>query len=592
MSVILGILAATLFAFAAFTYKVAPKAYGAATATLAVAVSFSFLAFGADPSIVFVALGLIATLTALLFWRNTVATQRVVAFSSVAVLAVGLLTGLGMAAFNSNQPNVVLSVAEGGNPASYPVTDTADTKQVEATTRLLSGQTDAASPIRYYAYEAEPGTNNMGPAIHLNTAQDGLNRVGEKMTKDPLYAATLVEFRQHGASMNQEAAHRRAQGYVKNRQAQMNDAQALLAQIDSAYLADFGATRYESLGMIPGSNSQEMPTLTKFSSQPAMEQTLVVKFKDGRGMYLRVACDLQPSVFEGFKGVPTPPTPERPPSVPPTPYVPPTGGVPPPSTTQVPPTSGTPTPSTSTSTTKTTTKTTETTTTGTTTTGTTTTKTTTTPSTTVPTTSTTPSCPPEHPDCKDPDGGPPTTDGQTPNPAPSGEPETTVPVEPNPIDPGVPTDAPAPGVGAPSATNVPTAPRPTEELPAPVEPAPEPSNPGTGSSDPDAQSAPAPQMGAASAPAAIAPAPAPIQQPAPVAPAPVAEPQALAPVAPVQQQPASAPAETAESAPPAITVTEVEPMSFSQQSSYTKGGLLVLLLIISTFVVGSLVRKH
>lgn len=601
MSVILGILAAALLAFAAFTYKVAPKAYGAATATLAVAVSFSFLAFGADPSVVLVALTLIAVLSALLLWRNSITTQRIVAFSSIAVLAVGTLTGLGMHAFEANHgPEVMGYSAINYDGRAVLVDDGATIRPAAYPTGTGTGQ-----PDREWLQDlrANPTSNFV---IEGLLTQEQIRTLSEQQQVVAARSALLAHSKTNVFLLTTSA---KAAGIYDGN---VNEVGHLLTPADGSgrhYLSEAGQELWHAFAAF-ANDPATVASLedidpnwsnTGFSEGGVSQsqgitgdlKALVLRRKDEKHGTIRevkvlVRC-ANPALPPETVFAPTGHTDEQPPRQP----TPPSGGAPPPekpqpptSTSQVPPTSGTPTPSTSTSTTKTTTKTTETTTTGTTTTKTTTTKTT------PPTTVTTPSCPPEHPDCKDPDGGPATTDGQTPNPSPSGEPETTVPVEPNPIDPSIPTDAPAPGVGAPSATNVPTAPRPTEELPAPVEPAPEPSNPGTGSSDPDAQSAPASQMGAASAPAAIAPAPAPMQQPAPVQAAPIAEPQALAPAAPVQQQPASAPAEAAESAPPAVTVTEVEPMSFSQQSPHTKGGLMVLLIIIIAFVVGSLVRKH
>jgi hypothetical protein len=597
--------AAAVLAFAVFNHAAARKAYGVTSISVVVALSLIALAFGANTSLVLVGLALIALLTVALFARNSVGMQKLAAGGAVAVLAVGALTGLGMHALKANHgPEVMGYSAINYDGRAVLIDDGTSIRPAAYPTGTGTGQ-----PDREWLQDlrANPTSNFV---IEGLLTQEQIRTLSEQQQVVAARAALLVHSKTNVFLLTTSA---KAAGIYDGN---VNDVGHLLTPADGngrQYLSETGQELWQAFAAF-ANDPATVASLedvnpdwinTGFSEGGVSQsqgitgdlKALVLRRKDEKHGTVRevkvlVRC-ANPALPPKSEIAPTGHTDEQPPRQP----TPPSGGAPPPEKPQ-PPTSTSPvppTPSTSTSTTKTTTKTTETTTTGTTTTKTTTTKTT--PSTTVPTTSTTPSCPPEHPDCKDPDGGPPTTDGQTPNPAPSGEPETTVPMEPDPIDPGVPTDAPAPGVGAPGATNVPTAPRPTEDLPAPVEPAPEPTNPGVGSSDPDGVSTQS-QMGAASAPAYVEPAPAPIvQQPAPVQPAPVQEPQAPAPAAPVQQQvaeqPAAAPVEAAESAPPEAIVTEVEPMSLSisQESSHTKGVLVALLLVIMVSVIGILRRK-
>lgn len=608
MSVILAILAVALFAFAAFTIWKAPRAIAQIASAIVAGLAACTLALNLPFWQVSVIVLLVSILLfCVVFISNTPRTQKIVAAGSVMTLGVAVIFGVSTMLANPSSMPVSSSIGmlERGDVVPYPVTNTASSSEIDDAVKLASVNSNIPA-IKYYAYDAEPGTYNFGPAIRLSSAEDGVARFGVKLTSDSLYAGTIDQFRHHAGAMSQAAAHRQAERFVDDRQAQMDFAMATLNDIEGAWLVDMGETRYDSLGMsTEGRNIQKMPKLTKFSRQPAMKQTLVIRFKDGTGMYLRVECDLQPALISGFANVPTPAIPERTPTVPPKPYTPPspppTGGAtpPPPSTSpNVPPTTAV--------TTTTNTATTKTTTTGTTTTDLTTSKTTTkttttgsstpttseTPSTTVPT----PTCPPEHPDCKDPDVGTDPPEGHTPAPAPSGEPETTVPVEPNPIDPDVPTDAPAPVIPAPGATNVPSEPRPTQELPAPVGPAPAPSDPGTHIPDPDAQSAP--RMNASDAPVQEVPmAPIPVQEaPAAVAPAPELQ-QAPATALPQPQEApveaAPAPAEAAESALPTVTVEteQVEPMSFNQQSTSIQMLTLIGVLSICLLLGGSLMRR-
>lgn len=594
--------AAALLAFAAFNHAAARKAYGVTSISIVVALSLVALAFGADTSLVLVGLGLIALLTVALFARNSVSMQKLAAGGAVAVLAVGALTGLGMHALKTNHgPEVMGYSAINYDGRAVLVDDGTSIRPAAYPTGTGTGQ-----PDREWLQDlrANPTSNFV---IEGLLTQEQIRTLSEQQQVVAARAALLVHSKTNVFLLTTSA---KAAGIYDGN---VNDVGHLLTPADGngrQYLSEAGQELWQAFAAfandpttVASLEDVDPDWINTGFSEGGVSQSqgitgdlkaLVLRRKDEKHGTVRevkvlVRC-ANPALPPKSAIAPTGHTDEQPPRQP----TPPSSGAPPPEKPQ-PPTSTSPvppTPSTSTSTTKTTTKTTETTTTGTTTTKTTTTKTT--PSTTVPTTSTTPSCPPEHPDCKDPDGGPATTDGQTPNPVISSDKETSLPKESNPISTSVPTDTPSPG-GAPGATSVPVEPRPTEDLPTPVDPALVPTNPGTGSSDPDGVSTQS-QMGAASAPAYVEPAqpaPAPIVQ----QPAPVQEPQAPAPAAPVQQQvaeqPAAAPVKAAESAPPEAIVTEVEPMSLSisQESSHTKGVLAALLLVITVSVIGILRRK-
>ncbi|NLA43152.1 hypothetical protein GX865_03315 [Candidatus Saccharibacteria bacterium] len=442
-----------------------------------------------------------------------------------AVPVVASLTILSIGAFMATNG---VAQAESISLTSNGVVDSGSVQSHVSGNDITSNPASEVAEIRYFAYEAEAGTNNFGPAFHFDSAQDALGRVELKLRQDPLYAAAIYKAVTHGKDLSEEDVYRGAEAMVADRQLQQNTANTFMDNIQEAWLADFGESEYYSLGMIPGENPNEMPKLTKMTRLPHLGQALVVKMNNGRSVVLRAACDLQPSFRTDMPNVQAPETPEKAPTAPIRTYAPPTGGAQPPAprTTEPssPRTTGTTTPSTTQpSSTQPTQPTTSTTTPTTATTTPTTSTTTPTTTTTEPTTPTTPS------EGKDPSAGPQPPEGHTPAPAPSGEPEPTPPVEPIPADPSIPADDPAPGVPAPGASDVPSEPRPTEDLPAPIEPAPDPSDPGTSIPDPDGpaavqepsspiqQEVPVDQGGLNQAPEPISPA----EQEAPIQEAPV-----------------------------------------------------------------------
>lgn len=439
------------------------KSYGFATIAMAFAVLFAVVKVGLNPIlaiILLIVLGLLswyfykASDTPKASDRRT-ANDRSALGAAAVVVAIGVFTIVGAVQSGpdtSTESAAVSAVVNGQTHQYEPVSSSAPLKE-------QVGNTDR---VVYYAYEAEAGTNNFGPALQLNKAEDGLARVAEKLGSDPVFTATVIEFDQKGDKLDTATTMNRATMYAKDGQVRHNDAQAFASNIVRADLIDMGAVKYDSVGMVPDPSGDRniMPQLTKFSTQPAMEQTLVLTMKNGRQLFLRVECDLQPSV-QKFDHVAPPATPEKPPVTPPTTYVPPT---PPTQVTTTPPpktTTTTTSPSTSTTTTTPSTSTTTTTPSTSTTTTTTETTTTTTPpetTTTTPpvTTTTSPGKEPTKDPCvtgNDPHGC--QTDGDDP-----------ITAAPEPSDPAVPEDE------APATYTTPPAPQPTtvpREDPIPTE---------------------------------------------------------------------------------------------------------------------------
>lgn len=367
-----------------------------------------------------------------------------VAAGACALSAAIVLLGVALSPAPSAQPTLALNLPGGGVQrvvvqASLPAAQIPEPAQCSP----------ASKTARFYAYDAEPGTHNFGAAITVDTVEAGAQRFATKAYCDAIWLAATVEYIKHGRELDQATAQAQAQVYLSDRTKLAAALQFVYDQIDSFQLINAGNVKYASLGMIPGANPGVVPTLTKFSVQPALGQTLVVKLKNGQTRNFRIVCDLQPAELE-FPKVSPPVTPEVPPKTPPTKITPPpptTSTTPPvttttttPVTTTTPPSSTTTTPPVTTSTTSTTTTTPST-------------STTTSTTTTPPVTTTTVTTPPKGP-VPLPSGGlpPATTTGST---------ETIPPVEPTVAHPtGKPGDE-VTTVPAPGATQEPSQPKPT-----------------------------------------------------------------------------------------------------------------------------------
>lgn len=547
------------------------KALGTTIVAAGIATSLAvfYFARGFVTTIALIA-GLI--LIACMVWliqRNSVSRQKTVAYVSALVACAGLCAGGASLYANPQQVETInmVAVQEGDQVKKYKITDHAPQEATASVTEEIKATWPKPEPMVHFANQAEPGTNNFGPRQTFETVRDAQFRFGEKLVKDPTFLAAIEETHHNQRNASQKAIEDRAQA-LTNREAQHAAAFAELDKIESFALADYGDVGYESLGMIP-SKDDKLPKITAFSTQQKMQLVLVVQYKDGKFLMLRVDCDLQPSFFKKFTEIPRYAHKEKAPTQAPQVYTapkpigngnpkptpktstPPSGGGNPPPSTTNPPTTQPPAPGTSTppapstppssttppatttpsqppatttpptqppATTKTTPPST----------------TETTPPSTTETTPPAPSTPPSTPptgDGKKPDAGPDPAPGHeepAPEPAPEQGEEVAPPPPADPVDPVIPPAAPAPDIVAPEAVPPVPLPNPGDAapaLPAPPPPvvdvAPAPSNPGQGFVDPDVAPAPAPAPLPEPAPAPAPIEQAPIQQPAPIEPAPV-----------------------------------------------------------------------
>ena len=179
-----------------------------------------------------------------------------------------------------------------------------------------------------YAYTAYSGTGNrFGPEQNFETVEQARARFDQKMNPcggDPLYAAGVFEFIEHGENMSDVAAEQRAATYVADPTTWQQDVEKVYGEI-VGYKLVHKDVKYSTLGMVVGSDASVMPDLVKFESKQTLGAALELELKNGEKLLLRGICDLQPSVTKDFHEVPTPPTPpvENPPTDnPPTPVCP------------------------------------------------------------------------------------------------------------------------------------------------------------------------------------------------------------------------------------------------------------------------------
>ena len=503
-----------------------PKGWGIAIISAIFALCSGIYALGlpVQHDLVNVTMAICCLAIGRILWKNVSKVQ--IAAGAICFVAASalLFAGAVVTSYENSLPSTI-SVNENGSSVEYELTGELDESQVRTISnniRLASNNNDERK-IVFWANYAPEGSNNMGPEMHFETLDDAIARQSEKMETDPVWFANKIEGLINGSKVDPEKVNQRAKYYIQNPDVWENHIARVQESFGPAYEADFGSTRYESQGMYPGKTKDDMPTVTKFSVQPEMGKVFIQKYKPGywnvTEEIMREACDLQPSNTTGFPNIPKPSTPEKAVNTPPKKYTPPVKTVTPPpvktttppvtkTTTPQPPVTKTTTPPVTKTTTPpvtktttppvTTTTTTQPPVTTTTTTQVTTTKTpppvTTTTTTQPPVTTTTPKCPPQFPNCKDPEAGPDAPEGHTTAEAPVGEPEKELPPEPKPFDPKVTEEAPIPAqdnVVAPDATppSVEERDKVKEATPPVTEIAPQPEQPGTEIADPDAPTA-------------------------------------------------------------------------------------------------------
>lgn len=422
-------------------------------------------------------------------WRqiNTSVQKAAVTAPPFVLAIVAVLFGIALAG-----PVLGLPLPGGGikNVAVVGSLETRNTTQTEDIYAAIQAK-ECPTGVKYFAYDAEPGTNNMGPAVYIANIEAGVYRFSVKVLCDPLWLAATVHFIKYNVELDQAQAEAEAMQYLADptkRAAMMQFVRDEIVQLD---LVDAGEIPYYSLGMIvTGTNRDNMPKLTKFSNQPALGRSLVATLRDGSRRTFRGICDIQPSAEKRFEKVTPPVTPEKPPAVPPS-----TLTTPPSTTTSTTTVTTTTTPGTETTqTTPSTTSSTTTTTTGSSTTTTTPPSSTTTTSTTGSTTSTTtttgttttttPGTSTTTTTSTKGDVSYPT--GKPPVGSPPGSPEPTAPVVTSPANPATTPGQAEPGPTAPGATQEPTQEPVPTVLPTGVPT--ETSNPGGNIPDPDGPS--------------------------------------------------------------------------------------------------------
>ena len=188
---------------------------------------------------------------------------------------------------------------------------------------------------KFYAYDAPQNSRNFGPNQRFDTAQQGADRLQQKVNCDRLYAPTLALFLRYGESLPQDKAQQVATALANNDTAWKQIVDAVYDDpewgIAKYELLDEGPTDYDSLGMVLGADPSVQPTLTNFGQLPQLRQVLKLTLKNGQVRLLRVECDLQPSIKK-FTSVPVVPfTPAPITSIPSTDI--PTTWAPPPTTT-------------------------------------------------------------------------------------------------------------------------------------------------------------------------------------------------------------------------------------------------------------------
>lgn len=227
------------------------------------------------------------------------------------VVALGVVVMTTPAA--SNEPAVAFVLSGGGTQNVAVIGSLRADQSPQA-------QTGDCGPtgIRYYAYEAQKGTHRFGPTLEVSSIQEATQRFWTKAKCDPISLSTNAEYTEHGMQFDQALAESQARSYLTNPGKREAVQQALRNQVDTFYLVDAGNVPYETLGMVVvGSDPTVMPSLTKFSTQPALGKVLVVKLKNGNTRYFRIECDLQPAELK-FPKVPQPATPEVTSTTPPT----------------------------------------------------------------------------------------------------------------------------------------------------------------------------------------------------------------------------------------------------------------------------------
>ncbi len=160
-----------------------------------------------------------------------------------------------------------------------------------------------AERCEFNAYEAATGSYEFGKSLQpFVTASEALNVFAGDMAKDCLFAATWVAMeRQHltGETFSGEGVAELAEEFRYNRQAWQRAINGFFERNPNVRLLDMSGVAYESLGMKPGANRQQMPQLTLMSQHQDMGQVLefrTVAKESWPGNTSRIACRNQPGM--------------------------------------------------------------------------------------------------------------------------------------------------------------------------------------------------------------------------------------------------------------------------------------------------------
>lgn len=256
-------------------------------------------------------------------WAAIVALVALIAISVVALTACGNPGDL-----KANQPSQSISADDA--PKQTAEVDNADAPTA-VTVRNADGSTTKVkldsvvkwTPITtedckdgefvFYGNKAPPGTYAMGPEQRFGTAEKAMERTKEKACFDRLWLSMQNEFHANEAAMDLDLAQANANKIVASNDEWAKAINQLSGDIKWIGLANV-ALPYESLGNIPAADGKSMPSLTKWSNQPVMGETVVVVLKNGETRLNRGFCDEQPSVVTFTKvKVSTPSTVVKPP---------------------------------------------------------------------------------------------------------------------------------------------------------------------------------------------------------------------------------------------------------------------------------------
>lgn len=157
---------------------------------------------------------------------------------------------------------IALALGLGGFVAYEHIVGSDASSAAASATKYANGCTDpsAVKGVKYYAYDTT-GRRFASP-ITATTTTGALKVFTVHMHCDPIFAATQIEYANHGVDLDPRVAQSEAAKFVADRSMWAKAVKKFFATSSNwALTNDFSAGR-RSLGMIPGSDSSQMPALT------------------------------------------------------------------------------------------------------------------------------------------------------------------------------------------------------------------------------------------------------------------------------------------------------------------------------------------